>query len=600
MADGEIRQEVSREASIKRRGLLRFGTILTAFTGASAVSALGANSAKAGPGDKTPPANYVPIAEKGAASGVATLDGQSKIPPEQIPDISSRTNDLIQAAATDPTGFLPASYGSEIERAGSPANAALAARDALNILDYGVVRGTDSSQTAAIKAALDANPGKTFHFPPGDYRLDTGLVISQANSLRLAEDARLYAGGAMTTLITYLWSGSGYAEDKAITGGLLDGNLLARRILSLGKVIRFTLTRTNFRNGINRGLVTEAGLGAELFAYDLRFYNTGATNVADNIAIEANMGDSHYRDIIIRDWTTAVKDTSANRWDRIHPWISQDTLAAPQMTNRYPTSIGFDLTGMSDLQGCLSDTYRTAYKFRTNGTRYTAPTRLLNCRAIWAGDPILTTTLAQANQSYVMDNTDGVGVISDRFTVTGHTTAPTLFLTGPATNLDVARTKSYGFVLGAQGTTGDSFDYRNGVRQGTTLFTPTFYGSAGAGVHTYTTQAGRMVVDGETATYFIQIGGTLDSSAAFAGRLRVGGLPLPAGSTGVRGASGAVGYAVNINSTGCVIFASTAPWIGITTNLGASGVQETNVATHALQGKTVDLMLTITVAHYKV
>jgi hypothetical protein len=62
---------------------------MTAFTGASAISALGADRAHAGPGEKNPPMNYVPIAEKGAASGVATLDLESKIPTAQLPDFSA-------------------------------------------------------------------------------------------------------------------------------------------------------------------------------------------------------------------------------------------------------------------------------------------------------------------------------------------------------------------------------------------------------------------------------------------------------------------------------------------------------------------------------
>lgn len=74
---------------VKRRGLLRFGTLLTAFTGISAVSALGANVANAAPGDKNSPTTYIPIAEKGTQSGVATLDTESKIPRVQLPDLSN-------------------------------------------------------------------------------------------------------------------------------------------------------------------------------------------------------------------------------------------------------------------------------------------------------------------------------------------------------------------------------------------------------------------------------------------------------------------------------------------------------------------------------
>jgi len=76
-------------AGVKRRGLLRFGTLITAFTGASAISALGAGSAHAATADKNPPTDYVPIAQKGAASGVATLDVGSKIPQVQLPDLSA-------------------------------------------------------------------------------------------------------------------------------------------------------------------------------------------------------------------------------------------------------------------------------------------------------------------------------------------------------------------------------------------------------------------------------------------------------------------------------------------------------------------------------
>jgi hypothetical protein len=77
------------DVGVKRRGMLRLGSLITAFTGASAISALSASSAHAGPGDKNPPTSYVPTAEKGVASGVATLDLESKIPTVQLPDLSA-------------------------------------------------------------------------------------------------------------------------------------------------------------------------------------------------------------------------------------------------------------------------------------------------------------------------------------------------------------------------------------------------------------------------------------------------------------------------------------------------------------------------------
>lgn len=76
---------------------------MTALTGASAMSAIGIDSAHAGSGDRTPPATYVPISEKGAASGVATLDAGSKILYAQLPDLSVSYAHVVGA----PTGLAP-------------------------------------------------------------------------------------------------------------------------------------------------------------------------------------------------------------------------------------------------------------------------------------------------------------------------------------------------------------------------------------------------------------------------------------------------------------------------------------------------------------
>ena len=70
-----------QDATVKRRGLLRIGTLITALTGASAISVTTAHSAE---GDI-----YVPITEKGAASGVAILDTNAKVPIAELPDLSA-------------------------------------------------------------------------------------------------------------------------------------------------------------------------------------------------------------------------------------------------------------------------------------------------------------------------------------------------------------------------------------------------------------------------------------------------------------------------------------------------------------------------------
>ncbi|HEY5667731.1 MAG TPA: hypothetical protein VIR03_01050 [Candidatus Saccharimonadales bacterium] len=518
--------------------------------------------------------DYLSQAHNGDGSLKSGIIGAGHILDGSIPtskfDAATQTTLSGKLNSADLDSQIAANIGNNL----SATNAALATRDMLNILDYGVVRGTSSSQTAAIKAALDAHPGMTFYFPPGSYRLDTSLTISQANSLVLAHDARIYAGAPMSILINYTWSGPGYVEDKMIIGGQLDGALNAQTILSIGTVIHFTLAHILFTDGINRGLVTRSGPGAELIAYDCRFLNTTISNVTNNVAIEANMGDSHFRDIIMRDWTVAVVDTNANRWDRVHPWIGPDMGAVTQMTSRYPSSIAFDLSASSDLGTTLSDTYRIAYKFRTNGTSYTAPPRLLNARAMWA--LTLPNALATANPAYVLDNSDGIGAIIDRLTMAGHSVVPGSFLLGATTNLYARNTFSYGFINGVA-------DVANGVVQGSSAWTPTLFGSTTAGTPTYITQSGRMVVDNGRVTYYFSVKATLDNNVA--GNLRVGGLSLPSGATGVRNGGGAVGFSTAGALTGAMIFAGTTD---IRLYNAAAGNSAELVST-TLRGTTVEI-----------
>lgn len=473
----------------------------------------------------------------------------------------------------------------------SEASTAIQLRGMRNILDFDVKTGSFTSQTGAIQAALDAHPGKTFYFPPGDYRLDTALIINHANSLILDDDARIYAAAAMPTLIHYAYAGTGYAEDKAIIGGALDGNLQAETILYIRSVLHMTLSRTVFRNGIHRGLVTGAGPGAELFAYDLRFVNTGTTNVYNNIAIEANMSDCHFRDVVVRDWTVGVKDTGANRWNRIHPWISPDSpeTGQMQMTCRYPLSIAFDITGPSDLVDVYSDTYRTAYRIRRMAGSYTAPPLFNNCSASWASSAI-SNSLANEHPGAVFDNEDGVGAICDRTSIIGHATARALpdFLTGPTANFTARNSYSYGFVEGP-------LEYIDGVAQGVEAFTPVFRGTSGDGEHTYTVQDGTMLVSGITVTYSFHIKATLDASTKFAGSLRIEGLPLPAGAGALRDGVGTVGLVLGAPVSSCVLPAGTSPFI-VPYHLCGSFTSEIAVA--PLRGNTIEILGTISSTCY--
>lgn len=293
----------------------------------------------------------------------------------------------------------------------------------LNILDFGVVRGTATSQTVAIKAALDANPGKTFYFPPGDYRLDTQLNVTANNALIV--DGRIYAGADMDILIN--WDNgltvSNYAFDKCLVGGgTIDGNLKASKAVAVGSVIRFRLgDGLTIVNPINWGVWLKSA-GAEVYC-NPRIYNTGTTNagssvsvtttagstavtgtflstdagspivgtgiavgsylasvtngtsavlsrpatasgtvtaaILSSIAVNADMGDCTILHMAPRDFTVGVWDKGNNRLLDVHPWIG----TTAQQTARYANSVGFLIAGNSILTDVESDTFR--YNFRT-------------------------------------------------------------------------------------------------------------------------------------------------------------------------------------------------------------------------------------------
>jgi hypothetical protein len=75
------------DGGLERRGILRSGTLITALTGATAMTAIAATRSEAAP--PPPTTAYIPLTEKGAPNGVATLDANAKVPQVQLPDLSA-------------------------------------------------------------------------------------------------------------------------------------------------------------------------------------------------------------------------------------------------------------------------------------------------------------------------------------------------------------------------------------------------------------------------------------------------------------------------------------------------------------------------------
>lgn len=185
-------------AGLRRRQFLSFGTLMTAFTGASAISAVGANAAAAAPDPKN---TYVPLTEKGAPSGVATLDPGSKIPVVQLPDLSATY------ATLDLEGRQPVRKGELF----------------VNVKDHGAVGDGVVDDSQGLQAALNAAPaGCTIHFPSGTYRLVSALT-SAAPQVRLSGSGIIRAATPEMTMLKVTGSGTRASihfdgADKAAVG----------------------------------------------------------------------------------------------------------------------------------------------------------------------------------------------------------------------------------------------------------------------------------------------------------------------------------------------------------------------------------------------
>lgn len=313
--------------SIKRRGLLRFGTLVTAFTGASAISALGAKNAEAAPGDKNPPNTYVPIAEKGVASGVATLDIQSKIPIPQVPDLStayvpkwrSNTAYVVGDIVLSPAGDVvcaKASFTTTSSYLATNWNVSAAARLGNDPLDFGASADSDSAQSfinAAASKLLRLRPGAT-------YRVTTPVTLPKGTTLegngatiQLLAQGQIIATDGCTIQSTRFVNGNtvGFVGgERAITvqgeNVTVEHNTFAGQDYRHGVVIErsgggscdhCTIRHNRFTNTAY-GILKQGGpTSLPCTAHYLKIHDNTFKTVRRGDAIELNAGSDH--DILI-------------------------------------------------------------------------------------------------------------------------------------------------------------------------------------------------------------------------------------------------------------------------------------------------------------
>ncbi len=164
-----------------------------------------------------------------------------------------------------------------------------------------------------------------------------------------------------------------------IKGGDIDGRGLSGCVHVMG-VRHFTIADTTFRNGKGVGLqfgdpklprAIEGGY--EIIANNL-YLICNMPGLAGNVGLATYIGDSHFTDIVVVDYTTGIRDMKwSNRFTRCHVWGGIVKKAGTAMPEMLENSVAFDLCGADAvLTDSYADTAMTGFWVRND-------TRIFNC-----------------------------------------------------------------------------------------------------------------------------------------------------------------------------------------------------------------------------
>ena len=257
-----------------------------------------------------------------------------------------------------------------------------------NVADFPRKNGETGDSARIMRAVEAAGAEGVVYFPRGEYAIDEMLVVSNKTSLLLHKSARLKAVGEMPFVLKYFGrmmepgngNSSGIADHNLfIRGGEIDGNGLAACANVMG-VRHFTMADTTFRNGKGVGLqLGDPSLeravegGYEIIANNLYFI-CNIPGLAGNVGFLATIGDSHFTDIVVVDYTVGVRDLKwSNRYTRCHVWGGPVKKAGTDQPEYLPNSIAFDIHGADTvLDDCYADTAMIGYNV-------CADARIFNC-----------------------------------------------------------------------------------------------------------------------------------------------------------------------------------------------------------------------------
>jgi hypothetical protein len=252
--------------------------------------------------------------------------------------------------------------------------------------DYPRLAGEKGDSARIMRAVEAAGKGGVVWFPRGEYEIDEMLVVDNQSSLLMHKSAHLLAVREMPFVLKYygrlMEAGGGDSSgivdhNLFIRGGDIDGAGLAGCAHVMG-VRHFTMADGTFRNGRGVGLQfgdpsLERAIegGYEIIANNLYFI-CNKPGLAGNVGFLTYIGDSHFTDIVVVDYTVGVRDMKwSNRYTRAHVWGGIVTKAGTDKPEMLEDSIAFDIKGTDTLlDDCYADTAMTGFWVHTDARIY--------------------------------------------------------------------------------------------------------------------------------------------------------------------------------------------------------------------------------------
>jgi len=248
-----------------------------------------------------------------------------------------------------------------------------------DVSDFPRAAGEAGDSARILRAVEAAGKGGVVWFPKGEYAIDAMLVVTNGCSLWLHKSAHLKAVKEMPFILRWDFWPKGIPKpgefNLFIRGGDFDGAGLAGCVNVMGRW-KFTVSDATFRNGRGVGLqfgTSENPKGCEMVAYNL-YCICDMPGLAGNVGFLSYVGDSHYTDMVIVDYTVGIRDMRwSNRYTRCHVWGGPVKKAGTTDPEYLSDSIAFDINGIDAvLEDCYADTAMIGYNVRRDA-------RIFNC-----------------------------------------------------------------------------------------------------------------------------------------------------------------------------------------------------------------------------